>query len=147
REIAGAADFIAGRAAAVSGIELPDAYTIAFRLTGPDPIFIHKLTMPFAAAVPREEAEKWGEDFSHHVVGSGGFKLSQWIAGQRIMLVRNPHYFARGLPRLDAVVELTGVNEELEWLKYEAGEIDITTIPPPEFPRVMQTPRLKALTI
>jgi oligopeptide transport system substrate-binding protein len=147
RGIVGALDFVAGRSSGVSGIELPDPYTIVFHLTGPDPIFIHKLTMPFAAAVPREEAEKWGEDFSHHVIGSGAFRLSQWIAGQRIVLVRNPYYFARDLPKLDAVVEMMGVNEELEWLKFEAGEVDVSTIPSAEFPRVIKTPRLKALTI
>ncbi|HZY60093.1 MAG TPA: ABC transporter substrate-binding protein [Candidatus Binataceae bacterium] len=147
RGIVGAEDFIAGRARQVSGIEVPDPYTIVFRLNGPDPIFIHKLTMPFAAAVPREDAEKWGEDFSHHVVGSGAFKLFEWISGQRLVVVRNPYYFAKGLPRLDAVVELMGVNDELEWLKYEAGEIDVSTITPPEFPRVMKSPTLKALTI
>jgi ABC-type transport system substrate-binding protein len=147
RGIVGAADFVAGRSSEISGIELPDPYTIVFNLTGPDPIFIHKLTMPFAAAVPREEAEKLGEDFSHHVIGSGAFKLSQWIAGQRLVLVRNPYYFAKDLPKLDAVVEMMGVNEELEWLKYEAGEIDVSTIPSAEFPRVMKTPRLRALTI
>jgi ABC-type transport system substrate-binding protein len=147
RGIVGADDFVAGRATGVRGIELPDPYTMIFHLTGPDPIFIHKLTMPFAAAIPREAAEKWGEDFSHHVIGSGAFELSQWVAGQRLVMVRNPYYFARGLPRLDAVVEMTGVNEELEWLKYEAGEIDLSMIPPAEFPGVMKTPRLKALTI
>lgn len=147
RGIAGAADFIAGRASGVSGIELPDPYTIIFHLTAPDPIFIHKLTMPFAAAVPREVVEKWGEDFSHHVVGSGAYKLSEWTSGQRLVLVRNPYYFAKGLPILDAVVEMVGVNEELEWLKYQAGEIDVSGIPSAEFPRVMKTPRLKALTL
>ncbi len=147
RGIVGAADFIARRAKEVSGIEVPDPYTIIFHLTAPDPIFIHKLTMPFAAAVPRDEAEKWGEDFSRHVVGSGAFKLSEWTPGQRLVLVRNPYYFAKGLPKLDAVVDMIGVNEELEWLKYEAGEVDVTTIPSAEFPRVIKTPRLKALTI
>jgi ABC-type transport system substrate-binding protein len=147
RGIAGADGFIAGRAREVSGIETPDPYTIVFHLKGPDPIFIHKLTMPFAAAVPREEAEQWGEDFSHHVVGSGAFKLFEWISGQRLVLVRNPHYFARGLPKLDAIVQLMGVNEQLEWLKYEAGEIDVAPIPSAEFPRVMRTPRLRSLTI
>ena len=147
RGIVGAVDFISGRSNEVSGIELPDPYTMIFHLTAPDPIFIHKLTMPFAAAVPREEAEKWGEDFSHHVVGSGAFKLSRWIAGQRLVLTRNPYYFAKGLPKLDAVVEMMGVNEELEWLKYEAGEVEVSTIPSAEFPRVIKTPSLKALTI
>jgi ABC-type transport system substrate-binding protein len=148
REIVGAADFSAHRAASVSGIETPDPYTIVFRLSAPDPIFVHKLTMPFAAAVPREVAERWGEDFSRHVVGSGPFILKEWIGGQRIVMVRNPDYFGKGLPHLDAVVQLIGVNQELEWFKFEAGEIDVVSaIPTAEFPYVMKTPALRALTL
>ncbi|MGH7949960.1 MAG: ABC transporter substrate-binding protein, partial [Candidatus Binataceae bacterium] len=108
---------------------------------------VHKLSMPFAAAIPREAAEKWGEDFSQHAVGSGPFKLRQWIGGQRIALVRNPNYHIKGVPRLDAVDMLLGVNGELEWLKFEAGEIDVATIPPAEFPYVMKTSALRALTL
>jgi len=147
RELVGAADFISGKVPHVAGIETPDPYTVIFRLIDPDPIFVHKLAMPFASAVPREVAERWGEDFSRHVVGSGAFKLQEWISGQRLVLVKNPEYFNKGEPRLDAIVELIGVNDELEWLKFEAGEIDVSTIPPAEFPYVMKTPALKALTI
>jgi ABC-type transport system substrate-binding protein len=147
RSIVGAEEFIVGHAGSVVGIETSDAYTVIFHLTRPDPIFVHKLAMPFAAAVPREVAAEWGEDFSKHVVGSGPFMLRQWIGGQRIVLVRNPYYFIQGLPRLDAIVEQIGVDEELQWLKFEAGEIDESTIPPAEFPYVMKTPRLKALTL
>ncbi len=147
REIAGAAEFQAGQAQAVSGIAAPDPWTVVFHLDGPDPIFVQKLAMPFAAAVPREEVERWGEDFSRHVVGSGPFKLAQWIGGQRLVLVRNPGYFIRGVPRLDAVVEEIGVNDDLQWLKFEAGDIDVSRIPPAEFLYVMKTPRLRALTL
>jgi ABC-type transport system substrate-binding protein len=143
----GAADFAAGRTPHARGIETPDPYTIIFRLDKPDPIFLHKLAMPFAAAVPKEVVERWGEDFARHAVGSGPFMLKQWLSGQRLILVKNPHYFLSGLPKLDAVVALIGVNEELQWLKFEAGEIDISSIPPAEFTYVMKTPRLKALTI
>jgi ABC-type transport system substrate-binding protein len=147
QSIAGSAEFSAHRAAHVDGIQTPDPWTIVFHLSGPDPIFPHKLTMPFAAAVPREVAEKWGEDFSRHVVGSGAFKLREWIAGQRIVLEKNPYYFQKDLPRLDGVVELTGVGDELEWLKFESGEVDVGAIPPAEFPYVMKTPKLRALTL
>jgi peptide/nickel transport system substrate-binding protein len=147
RGIVGAADFVAHRAKHVAGIETPDPYTIVFHLSAPDPVFVHKLAMPFAAAVPREVAERWGDDFSRHVVGSGPFILKQWIGGQRIVMVKNPDYFVKGLPRLDAVVELIGVNEELEWFKFEAGELDVSTIPIAEFPYVMKTPALRKLTL
>ena len=147
RAIDGAADFAANRAKSVAGIATPDAWTIIFHLTAPDPIFLQKLAMPFAAAVPREVVERWGEDFSRHVVGSGPFILKEWLGGQRIVVVKNPAYFVRGTPHLDAVVEAIGVSEDLQWFKFEAGEIDVSNIPPAVFPYVMKTPRLRALTL
>ncbi len=147
RALAGAQDFAAGRAQNVAGIETPDPYTIIFRLVGPDPIFVHKLAMPFAAAIPSEAVSRWGDDFFKHVVGSGPFMLREWIGGQRLVLVRNPYYFIKGLPRLDAIVDQIGVDDELEWLKFEAGDIDVSAIPPAEFVYVMKTPRLRALTL
>jgi len=148
QEIVGAADFAAHRKPHVDGIETPDPYTMNFRLTRPDPIFPHKLAMPFASAVPREVVEKWGEDFSKHVVGSGAFKLREWIGGQRLVLEKNPYYWVKGQPRLDGVADQLGVNVELQWLKFESSEIDVLeSIPPSEFPYVLKTPALRALTL
>ncbi|MGH7933231.1 MAG: ABC transporter substrate-binding protein, partial [Candidatus Binataceae bacterium] len=39
-----------------------------------------------------------------------------------------------------------GVGDELEWLRFEAGDVDVATVPPAEFPYVMKTPRLKRMT-
>jgi ABC-type transport system substrate-binding protein len=148
QEIAGSAEFAAHRKPHVDGIETPDPYTIIFHLSSPDPIFPHKLAMPFASAVPREEVEKWGEDFSKHVIGSGAFKLKEWVGGERIVLEKNQDYYIKGQPKLDGIVDQIGVNPELQWLKFESGEIDYPeTIPPSEFPYVMKTPALRALTL
>jgi oligopeptide transport system substrate-binding protein len=147
REIAGAEQYTNGKAGDVPGIETPNRWTIVFHLTAPDPIFLAKLAMPFAAAVPREAVERYGRDFSRHVIGSGPFELKEWKSGQRIVLVKNPYYFIKGIPYLDVVIEQMGVDDNLEWLKYESGEIDVSAIPPAEFPYVMKTPRLKALTL
>jgi oligopeptide transport system substrate-binding protein len=148
RGISGSGPFSAHRASHVSGIETPDPWTIVFHLDAPDPIFPHKLAMPFASAVPREVAEKWGDDFSHHAVGSGAFKLREWTSGQRIVLVKNPDYFIKGLPKLDAIVDTLEVNAELQWLRFEVGALDaMTQIPPAEFPYVMKTPELSRLTL
>jgi ABC-type transport system substrate-binding protein len=147
RSIVGAEQYSDGHSRSLAGIATPDRRTIIFHLTAPDPIFLAKLAMPFAAAVPRETVEQYGKDFSRHAMGSGPFMLKEWRSGQRIVLVKNPYYFIKGLPHLDAVVEQMGVDDNLEWLKYETGEIDIAAIPPAEFPYVMKTPRLKALTL
>ena len=147
RGISGSEQYSRGRAKGVAGMATPDPWTIIFHLTTPDPIFLAKLAMPFAAAVPREIVARYGKEFSRHAAGSGPFMLKEWHSGQRIVLVRNPYYFIAGLPRLDAVIEQMGVDDNLEWLKFETGEIDVSAIPSAEFPYVMKTPRLKALTL
>ena len=128
----------------VAGITTPDAHTIRFELTEHDPLFVHKLAMPFAAAVPAEAVARWGEDFARHPVGSGPFVLREWRPGQRVVLERNPDYFVPGVPRLPGIVRLVGVNSDLAWLKYEAGQIDVASIPPAEFPRVVRSPAYRA---
>ncbi len=143
RGIVGAEECVAARCR-VSGIETPDAYTVRITLRDFDPLFLHKLAMPFAAAVPAEEVERWGEDFGRHPVGTGPFLLQEWSSGQRLLLVRNPNYFVAGVPRLAGVQRLVGVNEELEWLKYESGQLDVASIPPAEFPRVVRDPRYQS---
>ncbi|MFQ5667649.1 MAG: ABC transporter substrate-binding protein [Candidatus Binatia bacterium] len=144
RNIAGA-DACASGPCRVTGIETPDAHTVRFHLRDFDPLFLHKLAMPFAAAVPSEEVARWGEDFARHPVGSGPFMLKEWVPGQHLLLVRNPHYFVAGVPRLAGVLRLVGVNDDLAWLKYASGQLDVSSIPPAEFPRVIRDPRYQPL--
>jgi len=129
----------------VDGLRVRDAHTLEIALASFDPLFLHKLAMPFAAALPAEAVDKWGEDFSRHPIGSGPFRLEEWKVGQSLFLVRNPDYFIAGVPRLAGVQRLVGVNDELGWFKYEAGQLDIAEIPPAEFPRVVAEPKLAPL--
>jgi len=144
RGIDGAAD-CTDAACTVSGIEVVDAQTLRFHLQSVDPLFLHKLAMPFAAAVPAEAVAEWGEDFARHPVGSGAFRLQEWLNGQRLVFVRNAEYFVPGVPRLAGVQRLVGVNDDLAWLKYESRQLDVANIPPAEFPHVIRDPQYQAL--
>ncbi len=146
--IDGAADYVAGKAGEVRGIRVPAADRVEFALTAVDPLFLHKLTMPFAAVVDREAVEKWGdEDFAQHPVGTGAFVLEELIYGQRIRFARNTRYFRAGFPRLDGVEVTIGVSPQLAWLKYQRGEIDLAGIPSAEFQRVQADPRYRPLIL
>jgi len=133
------------RACEISGVEVPDRQTVVFRLAAPDPLFAHKLAMQFAAVVPREEVERWGEDFARHAIGSGPFRLLRWERGVRLILARNRQYYKKGLPKVAGVDYLIGLDDDLAWFKYEAGELDVAAIPPAEFPRVMREGRYRPL--
>jgi oligopeptide transport system substrate-binding protein len=146
--IEGAPDYVAGKAHDVTGIRVPAPDRVEFALTAVDPLFLHKLTMPFAAVVDREAVERWGdEDFARHPVGTGAFVLEELTYGQRIRFARNPHYFLPGLPRLDGVEVTIGVSPQLAWLKYQRGEIDVAGIPSAEFQRVLADARYRPLIL
>jgi peptide/nickel transport system substrate-binding protein/oligopeptide transport system substrate-binding protein len=142
----GAGGFVAGQAKTVTGIRTPAPDRVEFRLDAPDVLFLHKLTMPFAAIVDREAVERIGDkEFARRPVGTGPFVLQEWVYGQRMRLARNPHYFKRGLPYLDGVEATIGVSDQLEWFKYQRGEIDVAGIPMAEFARVTADARYRPL--
>jgi peptide/nickel transport system substrate-binding protein len=146
--IDGADDYVAGRAGAVRGIRTPAPGRVEFDLVAVDPLFLHKLAMPFAAVVDREAVERVGdEDFNRHPVGTGAFVLEEWVYGQRLRLGRNPRFFRPGLPRLDGVEATIGVSPQLAWFKYQRGELDVSGIPPAELPRVLADPRYRPLIV
>ena len=64
------------------------------------------------------------------LVGSGPFILKQYVAAEKIVYQRNPHYWKvdsrnQRLPYLDEVVIVLVKDLNLLWQKFEAGELDI----------------------
>lgn len=133
--IAGFDDFTAGTEGGLSGIETPDAHTVIIRMSRATAPFLNVLAMHFGSIVPREEVERWGDDFGHHVVGTGAFKLTEWIAGQRLVFDRNTEYFKAGVPYLDKIVFEIGQEPTVALLRLQQGEIDIAGdgIPPAQY--------------
>src|SRR5439155_16065710 len=146
--VEGAAEYVAGKATEIRGIRIPTPDRVEFDLTEVDPLFLHKLTMLFAAVVDREAVERFGDDdFPRHPVGTGPFVLDQWVYGQRMHLARNPRYFRGGRPYVDGVDVTIGVSPQLAWFKYQRGELDLAGIPPAEFERVRADARYRPLIL
>jgi ABC-type transport system substrate-binding protein len=86
---------------------------------------------------------KEGANFAHAPVGTGPFILKQWVAGQKVVFVRNPHYFLTGLPYLDGVTFLIGLNPSVALLRLQSGQLDLMgdPIPGPDFVRIHNDPK------
>jgi peptide/nickel transport system substrate-binding protein/oligopeptide transport system substrate-binding protein len=148
QEIAGARDYGAGHAAEVRGITTPAPDRVEFALETPDPLFLHKLAMPFASVVDREAVERVGDvGFKREPAGTGPFVFGEWVAWRRLRLDRNPHYFRPGLPYLDGVDLTIGVSDQLAWFKYQRGELDVAGIPSAEFNRVVADARYRPVLL
>jgi ABC-type transport system substrate-binding protein len=147
--IKGFDEMTAGKATELSGITVVDPYTLKIELSRPDATFLHVMAINFAFAVPKEEVEKYGQDFGTHPVGTGAFKMQEWKLGQHVVYVRNPDYYKPGLPRLDKIVFEVGQEPTVALLRLQRGEVDILGdgIPPARFLQVKNDPKNADLII
>ncbi|ULH17057.1 ABC transporter substrate-binding protein (plasmid) [Deinococcus sp. KNUC1210] len=144
--LVGADAYVDGKAKDISGIKLLDPYTIQFQLKKPDRTFLNYLATPFASAVARKAAEKWGSDYSHHVVGNGPFTLKSWTPGQEMVLARNPNYFDKAnAATINEVHILLNLNEQVALLRAQRGDVDVlgNGVPSAQFVSISQNPRYK----
>lgn len=143
-KIAGAREFMEGRAKDVSGIRVLNDHTLEIKLEKPFSPFLYLLTMSAAYVIPEEEVKKWGQDFSSHPAGTGPFILAGWNAESELKLERREDYFehtakAKGIIYRVVPEDLTTITE------FELGNLDVITIPAAEFSKFRNDPKWKNL--
>lgn len=100
--------------------------TVNCVLNAPAASFITALTDAGNAIVPKEEVEGWGNSFGDHLVGSGPFKLDQFLKDQESVLSKNDAYWGPA-PNLDGVTikVVTDMTQAANGLA--TGELDMAT--------------------
>ncbi|HEY3068100.1 MAG TPA: ABC transporter substrate-binding protein [Methylomirabilota bacterium] len=109
-----------GYYAAIGDIIAKDDYTITFSLKEPNANFLLNMARQGSVIYPREAVDT----LKTSPMGTGPFKVAEWVRGDRIVLARNPDYHVKGLPKLDRVTFrfIPDPNAALAALK--AGDID-----------------------
>jgi peptide/nickel transport system substrate-binding protein len=76
----------------ISGITTPNSMTIQFTLTSAISDFLYMLAMPFASARPVEYDSYVPNSLQldQHTLSDGPYKISSYVPGKSITLVRNP---------------------------------------------------------
>lgn len=74
------------------------------------------------------------------IVSSGAFILEEYVPAQRVVLRRNPNYYAMDeeknlLPYIDKYIILIVGDLNNEMLKFEAGELDVISVRGKDLPR------------
>src|SRR5499427_1378546 len=89
----------------IDQVEVVDTSTLRVRMKEPSGALPMALAGYFQGIpmVSPQAVQKYGEDWKRHPVGTGPFMMQEWIPGQHVLLVKNPHYFKPGLPYLDAL--------------------------------------------
>jgi oligopeptide transport system substrate-binding protein len=131
-----------GQEAHLDSIRILDSHTVSITLKEVIPFALHVLAMSYYYVVPRQEARKWGDQFSFHATGTGPFKLKEWKANQKLVLVKNPNYFEAGIPKLEELRFYIVPDENIRLLWFENGELDHLEppIPAASFDRILSDP-------
>lgn len=108
-----------GYFAAIAGVEVPDARTVVVTLSRPDGLFLFHMASGDAAIVAPESA---GAN-KQTPVGTGPFKFERWVAGDRVVLVRNPDYDGPK-PALERVTFRFISDPAAQVAALKAGDID-----------------------
>lgn len=154
--------------AAVEGFELLDRYTLRIHLNQPDFNLGQILAHQPAGAVAREVIEKYRDAQGlapANPVGTGPYKLAQWVRGSRTVLEANPAF--RGLPwdfqasaepedqqiaaklqgkRMPQIgrIEISVmVEDQSRWLAFQNDEIDLFQLYGPLAPQALTEGKLK----
>jgi peptide/nickel transport system substrate-binding protein len=103
-----------------------DEDTIQMTMKAPDASILYSLSLPAGGIYAKAAFERLGaEGFAEAPVGSGAFMVANWTRGERLEIVRNPHYWREGQPALDGVVFDLVRDANARILKLQAGESDV----------------------
>ena len=108
-----------------TGTEIVDDRNFIIRLDRPIAAFLENISIFPAYIVPKAVLEAQGDAFWEDPVGSGPFKLKEWIRGTSISFEPNPHYWEEGKPYLDELRYDFIVDDNTRALKLDSGEAHV----------------------
>jgi peptide/nickel transport system substrate-binding protein len=128
-------------------VEEVDEFTVKFILPVKFAPFLRSMGQEILPRHILEEVVEAGE-FNYHwgldtnpeeIIGTGPFKLSKYLPGERIVFIRNPDYWRKdkednSLPYIDKVIRIIVQNEDVALLKFQEGEIDYYSLRGQDFP-------------
>jgi oligopeptide transport system substrate-binding protein len=94
------------------------------------------------APVPQKVVEKYGTKWTkpENIVGNGAYKLQKWVVNERIVLVKNEHYYNKDKVQIEKVTFLPIPEASTELNRYKAGEIDyMYELPKNKYKSLMKT--------
>jgi ABC-type transport system substrate-binding protein len=107
---------------------------VTFNLKAPQPSFLLLLASGYSPIYPCHVPQNV---MRTRPVGTGPFKFVEFKRGDAIRLVRNPDYFKKGRPYLDAIDIKIIENRSTRILAFTTGEFDLT------FPTDVSAPLMK----
>ncbi len=122
----------AANLAPIDSIETPDDYTVTIKLKAPYAPLITVLADFTTAVVAKEVVDANGGKMDKVAVGTGPFKLVEYVPNTRIRLEKNADYFLPGKPYLDGITFQPIPDDTARSTAVRTGTVDIIEYAPPK---------------
>ncbi len=142
-DIVGVEDRFSGKSDHIAGVKAIDANTLQIELDKPRAYFIGKLTYPCAFVLCKEAVGKGVIDKASQIVGTGPFKLENYLPEQQVNLVANKDYYL-GAPKVERIERPIIKDGATRLNKFKAGEVDVLTLDRKDIPGVIRDATLKS---
>jgi peptide/nickel transport system substrate-binding protein len=109
-----------GYYAAIGDIIVKDDYTVTFALKTLSANFLLNVARAGSVIYPPEAVDT----LKSAPIGTGPYKVAEWVRGDRIVLTKNADYHVKGLPKLDRVVFRFIPDPNAVAAALKAGDID-----------------------
>ena len=119
--ILGAAEFTAGEADTVAGLNVVDDYTFEITLDQPDRLFLINGMIAIASPAAWEQL---GDAVNDTPVGTGPYQFVEWLRQDHLTLEANPDYYVEGLPMNDGVNFINFGDANTALLSYRENDLD-----------------------
>ncbi|RME64941.1 MAG: ABC transporter substrate-binding protein [Caldilineae bacterium] len=130
----------------VTNAEKIDDYTIKITLSEPHAPFLASLAMAWSGIMSPAAVQEYGFGVSDHPVGTGPFKLVEWVRNDHITLEANKDYWG-GAPKVDKLIFRVVPESSVRLLKLEQGEVHILAdVNPEDYERIRSNSDLALLT-
>ncbi|MGI9015790.1 MAG: ABC transporter substrate-binding protein [Euzebya sp.] len=142
--------FAGGFPGKVTAIEAMDPMTVRLALSEPiiDFMFVLADSFPMAAVNPAAiEADPANFGQSPETAGTGPFKFSERVAGDRVTLTRHDGYWQEDRPYLDSWTLRVMPDPGARVLALQTGEIHLFDVSGPEIAQLQDNPDIQLLTV
>lgn len=117
--------------AELQSIEVTGPYSVVFHLSAPSSALLTSLATYASLMISPAAIEKYGDELATHAVGTGPFKVTEYVEGDHVSLVRNENYHVMGedgklLPYLDAIEVKIIPDDTVKATSLASGDIQLT---------------------
>ncbi|WP_294704436.1 ABC transporter substrate-binding protein [uncultured Fusobacterium sp.] len=108
----------------IEKVTVLDDYTVKITTKTPFGALLNNLATVQSGIVSKKAVLEYGDDYTNHPVGTGQYKLKEWIPGSKITFEKFDDSFL-GKPNFNEVTYLTIPEVSNRMISLETGEVDI----------------------